>query len=210
MPQSYSPSGTYPTFPVSIPKDGELWSYATVMQAVVEPVIDAVGYVKSQTDSLQATSSKVRTQLGVFFSTVDGDWTRDCSTNIPGVSQVTAARTGMFVLDIPNGVTLTALTVPVTGQAGHAGAGGLPSPMPFFQLQKIKYSDGTITSITGTVTDSSASTSAYETRHTVTMGTLSEVIDRTQYSYVLKCTGEGATHFLAGLHLEAPEVTYLG
>lgn len=43
MSTNYSPSGTYPTFPLTLPADGELINQAVLCVAILEPLIDAVG-----------------------------------------------------------------------------------------------------------------------------------------------------------------------
>ncbi len=43
MTTSYSPSGTYPTWPLILPEDGELINEAVLCVAILEPLIDAAG-----------------------------------------------------------------------------------------------------------------------------------------------------------------------
>ena len=43
MPIPYTPSGTFPSFPINLPKDGEILSQTTFTVGVLEPIIDAIG-----------------------------------------------------------------------------------------------------------------------------------------------------------------------
>lgn len=49
MSTNYSPSGTYPTFPLVLPADGELINQAVLCVAILEPLIDAVGVNAART-----------------------------------------------------------------------------------------------------------------------------------------------------------------
>ena len=49
MSESYSPSGTYPTFPLTLPLDGEVLTHATVVDAILKKAIDGIGWLKDRT-----------------------------------------------------------------------------------------------------------------------------------------------------------------
>lgn len=58
MSTSYSPNGTYPTFPLVLPADGELINEAVLVVGILEPLIDAVGLNCARTFSATQTFTK--------------------------------------------------------------------------------------------------------------------------------------------------------
>lgn len=103
----------------------------------------------------------------------------------------------------PHGATVTSITARLIGASGH---GGLPANMP--DVMFYKYSvDGSYTSI-GTATDSSGTVGAYEANHAVTLGSMSEVLDYSTYSYEILVSGEASTNAADDLDLTGASITY--
>lgn len=49
MSTNYSPNGTYPTFPLTLPSDGDIINEAVLVVGILEPIIDAVGQNAART-----------------------------------------------------------------------------------------------------------------------------------------------------------------
>lgn len=106
---------------------------------------------------------------------VPASWTL---TGHNAITTVDTVATLYWMIAPPNGSTVTAMFVWLKGAGGH---GGLPGTMPTLQAFKVAH-DGTVT-VLQSVTDSAASTIAYEAAHTMNAGSLSEVVDNTLYRY---------------------------
>lgn len=96
----------------------------------------------------------------------------------PGTA-ITAGHNIAASLDVTHGATLSSVSVSIHPDS-H---GSLPANMPFLRVYKTAFATGTATQIGSTATDSSANTTAYDAAHTITVGGLTEVIDRSAYSY---------------------------
>lgn len=121
---------------------------------------------------------------------------------------VATAATVRLLLRLPNGATLTGLSVYIQAAPAHAG---LPANKPTCQLHKISAS-GTTTQIGTTITDAPADTTAYQASHILgpsggagpTLSGLSEVIDNTTYVYRVSVSNESSTNALSGLVIRRP------
>ena len=100
-----------------------------------------------------------------------------------------------FILDLPEGYTLTDLEVWIQPPGAH---GGLPATMPRFTLTRVDRNTGTATLI-DTEIDGSGSVGAYEAYHSIHMVIGGgEVINRATRKYVLNFTAETDANALAG------------
>jgi hypothetical protein len=102
-----------------------------------------------------------------------------------------------FEIKVPNGATLTSVTVWLTGN-GHSLA---PHSMP--QLKVYSFTKlGVLTQLGTTATDTSATPdgdpTGYDVAHALTVSGLSTVIDRTANRYVAMVFAEGGTHAQIG------------
>lgn len=100
-------------------------------------------------------------------------------------------------LDLPDGATLSSLTVRFQGAAGHAPFPGGAPTMPFFVLKKID-NNGGVTPFGATTTDASGTAVAYEAAHNLTQAGINEVVDNATHRYVLAFTGEAGGNGIAG------------
>lgn len=142
-------------------------------------------------DPLAYQSVSVTRTFSFHVTTLSGNWS-EYTTPLGSWRNTASGGTANIHLDgLPNGGTLTSITLRWQGAAGH---GALPT-MPSIQLYRIN-EDGTQTSL-GSQADTSASVAAYEAVHVITLTGINHVIDRTQYRYVLQVTGETGGNFVA-------------
>lgn len=105
---------------------------------------------------------------------------------------------------MPHGARLTSAAARIRPAAGHAG---LPGLMPTWGIARTTREDSAASLLStgspmGTVVDTSASVTAYETDHDIVLTPdQNNIIDRTQYSYMAVFYGEGGTNALANLAL---------
>lgn len=119
----------------------------------------------------------------------------DCGiTGVQAVTTVNTATTLHWPFKPPHGSTLTAVSVHITGAAGH---GGMPATKPSLQVNRVTRA-GVHSTISGPTSDTSASTGAYEIDHTINITGLSEVIDNSTYRYVAVISTEAGANALSG------------
>jgi len=130
-------------------------------------------------------------------------------TAASGYEWKTAVNTQAYIrfpLDVPHGATITAIGVYVVGGAGHAA---LPASMPAFTTY---YSDTVTPFASNTInvgtTDTSGTTTAFQTFHAITASGLSHVVDRTQYAYMLVLGTESGANALSGFQVRGVFVTF--
>lgn len=109
----------------------------------------------------------------------------------------------VYEVVVPDGATITAISMRVQGAAGHAA---LPGVLPQFEFWKVNLASGTQTLI-DTRADGSGSVGIYETLHPVTMSPLAEVADTADYKYLVRFQGEAGANFVVGMVGIAPRVT---
>ena len=109
-------------------------------------------------------------------------------------------------LELPNGGSLTLISILLDPAGGHAGAGaGLT--FPTLALWKVNNSTGVRTQIESTATDT-WNAGAYETAHPLSIVVSpAETIDRDVYRYVLEFTGEAGVNYVANLSVFDVRVT---
>lgn len=210
MPQNYSPSGSDVSYPLPLPKDGELWGYGSVMQGVIQPMIDGIGFLKARVDAVVGTAGITRVSDIPGAGVTASDWTLNEGFDLALTYQNgTLGRACVWPLSVPHGSTLTAVTVPTLPASGHTTA--TPVGMPSAQVKKIAIATGVATNVGGSVSDpTTSSIGAYEAYHTWSITGLAEVIDRSLYRYVVVVTSESGTHALTGSTIYAPSFTFTG
>jgi hypothetical protein len=117
----------------------------------------------------------------------------------------TTANFLYYMIHVPHGVTLTAVSVYLEGLAGH---GGLPATMPAVALITVTPSSGSSAITSGPTSDSSANVAAYEAAHAITLSGLSVSIDRTTKRYIVRVSNESSTNSLHYLTVYGVAVTY--
>lgn len=164
-----------PSMPANIRyiQDGDALG-TTNHQIQAADVAQALGHLKG---SLAPVGDIV--QRGI---TVNGD---AGTTGLAHLISVGANESAIQMIDLPNGATLTDVTVYVD----RNNTGSAPGTKVEVQLIRITISSGSPTTL-GTFTDTTASLSDYEARHAVTLTGLSVTIDNTQYAYYTRLVGE--------------------
>lgn len=199
MPISYTPSGTMPTFPIDLPKNGEVLSETTFTVAILEPIIDAIGVNAARTWTAQQTftlitangtpgykvSSRTETRI------VPIDWQIDNGFAFTGERWVDGGTAGRMsaVIRPPHGQTLTAISIWLD-PAPHAA---LPATPPQFEFQSINVAASTAVTVIATKVDSSV-LATYVLYHEVAMTGLSTVVNASALAYRILLDGESGAN----------------
>jgi len=109
----------------------------------------------------------------------------------------------LFDISMPQGATLTSVTVNIQG----AGNDTVLPTMPTIQVAQIDAS-GNFTRLGSLVTDSSPNLTAYKTTHALSVTGINAAIDNSTYRYAVQVLSEGSTH--AGMSVSRPRVTWTG
>lgn len=108
-----------------------------------------------------------------------------------------------YAADVPDGATITSVSVQVQGNTpAH-----LPTDRPTLYLYRCNVTTGAETLI-GSAIDGSATGAAYVALHAITISGLSEVVDGTTSVYVVRVEGEGSTGGVLGLKVCVPTATF--
>lgn len=209
MSESYSPSGTYPTFPLTLPLDGELITHAILINGVAKPTIDAADYTNSRVTAIHGAKGATITRFaecpqiptsGTWAATANGYYSTSvatvCNLVIPLPESV-----------LPHGVTLAAIALQISPNGGHASLFGLTLPT----LSLYSTTAGVSNTLIGaTTSDPSASAGAYNAFHSISITVPpSTVIDRTTKRYFLALATEfGGANAAAGLTAIGPILSY--
>jgi hypothetical protein len=116
-----------------------------------------------------------------------------------------AAADVFFPFKPPHGQVLTSVKVYIRPVGGHSG---LPSTMPQAKVLYSTIAAGTPTQIGATTVDTSADTTAYQTAHAITVGSLGHTIDTSSRIYYLQLTSEGGTNAIQGMRAYGVEFTF--
>ena len=192
---AYTPSGTYPSFPITLPQNGEVLNETILTVGILEPIIDAIGVNAARTWIAQQTftlitsngtpgykvSSRTETRI------VPIDWQIDSGFTFTGERWVDGGTAGRMsaVIRPPNGQTLTAISLWLD-PAPHAA---LPATPPQFEFQSINVAASTAVTVIATKVDNSA-LGTYVDYHEVAMTGLSTVINATALAYRILLDGE--------------------
>lgn len=129
---------------------------------------------------LYSSQSQTRWDNMVFG---EYDAARFTIDNLEGAAITTSTSQGYFYFklnDLPHGNVLTSVSVYFTGPPTNAAE---PAQLPRLEVYKRALTTGTATQIGSTTTDTYGSSAAYKAKHLITVGSLSETIDRTANVY---------------------------
>ena len=97
----------------------------------------------------------------------------DSTASVKQGSSSTAGKATFFVRRIGDGATITNVTLKVISTQTHSS---LPATMPGFSVTK-RDANGTNTTLAGFTADSSATTGAFQAIHSISTGTISQVVN---------------------------------
>lgn len=194
---NYNPSGTYPSFPISLPQDGEVLNETTLTVGILEPLIDAVGVNAARTWTAAQTftnitcnnnyrvSSRTETRIRPIH------WQIDSGFAFTGERWVDAGTAGRMsaVIEVPHAQVLTAVSLWLDA-APH---GALPATMPRFTLETITVGTAATASTIATKVDS-ANLATYPTYHEVAMTGLASTISASTLAYRIILDGESGAN----------------
>jgi hypothetical protein len=199
MPHNLTPVSEY-TGNVSVPVGGDPRTALSV-EVPFQTLTNRAAWLRDQTLELQykGVTRQIATEAyspinfiaPYVLSGGGGPYWRQLST--PTANDHVVYRLGM-----PQGATLNSITVRLQGAAAHVG---LPASVPTLRLLRVDATDFTSGWVLqGSISsDLSANTTAYQAVHTITVGSLSVVVDNAQYNYFACVSGEGSTNALSGL-----------
>jgi hypothetical protein len=168
---------------------------AADVQIIAEGLANQVEYLSDKVRSIGGTL--VFPFVSNFSNSIE-TWGHDANewTQL----DITTTPIGRIVAPIylPNGCTITSVSVNVTA-AGHAAA---PANMPNIRI--LKHSAAGV-GVVGQITDASA-WPAYDTNHAITKSGLSEVVNVATHGYTVTLEGESGANSVA-LGLTANSVT---
>ncbi|MEP7123139.1 MAG: hypothetical protein ABJE95_19580 [Byssovorax sp.] len=221
MPTPYTPaSPARPAFPWNLVKDGEVYNFDSIQQSVdpakglFAKLMDGIAYLLARVDALAGgitgasltlvSAAPAIPTLGTWNQVV-GSGSGNYSTGAAGNNAIALP---LDAASLPDGCTLTGVSVAIAPNNSHASLVGLSLPSIF--LYETNTTTGVSTQIGGTVTDSSASFTAYNLPHRISITGLSTTIDRSHKHYQLRFLAEtGGANELAGLLVLGAAVTRL-
>lgn len=140
-----------------------------------------------------ASRSLTRVMAAMWTVKTAADWTLPDGSGL--ITTTNTNSTPIYKpLDLPNGCTMTSVSVWIKPAGGH---GALPASKPGLGLFKVSAATGVSTLITS-MADAPASVPAYETRHTLDLSGLTEVIDKTAFQYFIQVFPEFGANAVAG------------
>lgn len=222
MSHNYTPSSPTPVKAIPCPDDGDLRSAASVNGAFEKLARAILGEARQpwipasnvawETDGTATptliSGFNVRKPSGTAVAfPVGGGMQFQVVTTASAVAYGYWADIGLW---LPDGATISTVTMSLKGAAGH---GALPLLMPKFGVWRRNkdFSTGVTSGNiflygggagTGLVTDASASTAAYQATHDVVFTPdQNAVVDKSAYSYHLTYWNEGHTNAQTGLSI---------
>jgi hypothetical protein len=219
MSTAYAPVPTIMPATITLPQDLVDQRSAASVNVPFATLADAVAYL-----SAPITVYRRVTRQGAYVSAgpaAAGDTAETAVVYAGGAYSYTlkfdtvydAAAQGRIMyfplLDLHDGMTITAATVRMTAAGGH---GALPLLMPGICVIRREVSTGTISSLQsgGFVLDSSAGLGAYEASHDVATGSAidqNNTVDTRTYEYFLLVQNEGHTNAVPGLAVNGAYIT---
>lgn len=167
----------------------------TFLGAVFMSDLTMSGTSKVKLESRSVTRRSRAAPFGAVNFSINDGYVEQSSTSASQVS---------WELDVPDGATLTAVTIEVQPNIHPSNR---PGTMP--KLRVLRTAANQITGqIVGSVaTDLSGSHTAYNGQHPITVTGLSELIDRSQYNYWARLDGETGSDAMTGLQAGTPKWT---
>ncbi len=203
MSSVYTPTAVVPPTSYTIPSDGDPKTAASV-NVPFQSIMDGVRYL-NEGKRPSAVHSK---WTHVHWQSADANWDFGFGTQWGPKQLITATQIG-GELDLPDGCTLTSVTVYIDPANGGGHGGGLPT-LPGYSVFKLDPTSGIHTQIGTAKTDTSGSVPVYEALHFITpaLTGLSEVINKEVNRYYIIFTGEGGGNFQAGLRIVGVQVGF--
>lgn len=208
MPSSFTATPLLPSFPLSMPLDGEVITHTTLISNVIEPGFNYTAFVDQRLDGVTGapTGDSVTRYCDTPMLPTSASWTVQATGNYS--TSAATAQTIMVPISasvLPHGVTLTGVTVTIF-PAAHASIAGLT--LPIIDLYKYDSTVG-LTQIGATTPDPSTTFTQYSAVHDISMTGLSENIDRSDTRYFISLTSEhGGGTAAASMLAVAALVTY--
>lgn len=212
MATTYTPATNVP--PVAnyvLPDDGEEISFASFMQAVVEPLANGIGYLANNVAAgvLAATNAwtgpnsfdNITVTAGNHYKVSSRTETRTAPlrwiklsgafTEGP-LATVDDATGGVIVaqLDLPHGQILTGVSLFID-PAAH---GALPAVMPSFIVKALTLSTGAASATLISQADTSGNAGAYEVYHAIAATGAAITIDTETSTYYITYTNESGAN----------------
>ncbi len=194
---NYTPSGTFPTFPLTLPQDGELLNESTLTLGILEPLIDAVGVNAARTWTATQTFTNITCNNNYRVSSRTATrirpihWQIDSGFAFTGERWVDAGTAGRMsaVIEVPNAQELTAISLWLDA-APH---GALPATMPQFVLERVTVGTSASPTTIATKVDS-ADLATYQTYHEVAMTGLTTTVAASTLAYRIILDGESGAN----------------
>ena len=183
MSHAYTPTPTALPGTVTIPDDGDL-PVAADTGGPDEIILDALKNVEQyvilsgDVDRVQITSEAD-----------PSEWSYAASGNRAQQNEEPGGLSLRIPCSLPHGSTWSEGSVTISPVV--VARAGLPSVMPSVGCFKKNVTTGTVTGLGSTYTDASATVGAYESVHTLTNASFSEVVNSQQYTYYMLLSGEG-------------------
>lgn len=175
-------------------------------RGVLAKLIDAGDYLWKKTGANLIGTTVTKT-LPLHGHQLGTAWTLLTIGNVPiGWQNITHG--GGFdwylpVHDLPNGALLTEVGLWWAGGPGHVA---LPATMPQIRVSRMAPESG-LTTI-GVATDTSATTTAYQSTHVIALSGLTHTVDTATGFYVLMVSGENGTNALDTSALQGAYVKF--
>lgn len=212
MATTYTPATNVP--PVAnyvLPDDGEEISFASLMQAILEPLADGIGYLANNVaagalaavnawtgansfDNITVTAGNhYKVSSRTETRTAPLRWIKLSGAFTEGpLATVDDATGGVIVaqLDLPHGQTLTGISLFIDPIA-H---GALPATMPSFIVKSLAVSTGTASGTLISKTDTSSTSGAYQVYHAIAATGAAVTIDTEANTYYITYTNESGAN----------------
>lgn len=174
------------------------WNSGATFNCTANATFNGTLTLTTTADIALGSASVTRVQEGTPWAS-SSNW-------VPGSFGVASnAATGTTVylpLDIPNGATLTSVTVYAIGAPAHVA---LPAVMPAYSVL-VGATDGSSSTL-GAAIDASGTTAAFQANHATTLA-VSAVTDRAAKRYFIEYTAESGANSLVGLKINSWTATY--
>ncbi len=193
MPSGIVESATWDPF-IYVPEDGEAANKDSLKDNFVQGLTNRTAFLHKPAASGSAQYPLKERSITRFISAAPTarpaeNWSEQ-GTILEWTTLVASsyAMQLIFPLDVPDGCTVTAFQVIVTGGPGHTAT--LPSTMPAISFYAYDLNGGA--TILGSATDPSATTTALEMRHPIVMYVDAPygIINKSMYRYCLKFASE--------------------
>jgi hypothetical protein len=205
--EPYTPSPVAPTFPLTLPLDGEVINHANLIDGMIKKGLDYTASVGAGAAETAATVAAITPLTRLHTGTPGALQTAWAPGGLANAFEYVNLVTGphiWFPLDLIHTSTLTSVSIGLYGAIGHAAfPGGKPQNMPNLVVIKMS-ATGVGAAIGSLVIDASANVGDYEANHVLTSSGLSEVIDVTNFTYWAYFQGENGTNALAGTRVYQP------